>query len=426
MNQASPLRFGSNFKSRIMRQALLFNLLVSLFCWAPTGLAQGPVAPGTPSPHGASPGGQNMEFERAQMESFADPTLPAGTLIVQILGEDSAPLKDVLVQVVQQFQSVARGNESTVLKKQSSADGTAQFPNLETAMRFSYSATVVRDGAEYVVPAFRFGTTGHRLRIPTYPVTSDPRKVGIGMRGFNHVQLRADVLQVDVMYRVINMGTSTWLPQAVNLALPEGAKAIDVGENPGSSGFKKQGESVTLMGSYPPGQTDVQFSFQLENSNTETRSITLGVLPHTAELRVLSELTPDLSLSVSPGFEATQTADGPSGKQVLITRRLMKPGEEALKEVTITLSGLPVTGPGRWYAIAIALIILSVALVGISKGRSGDEVDEEKKRARKTLLTEIVVLERAFQDGIVGPRTFEQTKREILSALARLESLPNG
>lgn len=372
------------------------------------------------SPHGVSPHGQGG-MGQLQISSFPDPNLPVGKIVVEVTSDEGRPLPGIKVQVMQQFQSVAQGNQNKAFTETSSASGTAEFADLESAMRFSYSVTVVREGAEYIVPAFGFGKMGQRVRVPTYPVTRDEKEALIGMRGFNYVQLRADVLKVDVMYRVLNLGKKTWIPQNVTIALPADAEAVDVGDNPELSGFKLLDEKVSLMGSYPPGAKDVQFTFQLPNSNTESRVIKLGVFPETAELRVLSELTPNLTLDVAPAFETPQLADGPAGNRVLITRRLMQPGEPPLSEVSIVLGGLPVTGPGRWVAILIALVILLVAVVGIIKGRPEDEVLEERKQAQETLLSEILLLERAFEAGEIGPRTFEQTKKAILSALARLE-----
>lgn len=380
------------------------------------------VSPHGASPHGASPhGGMGMGASRLQMTTLSDPSLPAGTVVVEVLDEKGKPFAGALVQLVQQFQSVAQGNQDTSFRKNSDENGQAIFADLKDAIRFSYAVTVVRSEAEYIVPGFRVGKTGQRVIVPTYPVTTKIDDSMVGMRGFNFVELRADVLKIDVMYRVMNMGETTWLPKDVFLQLPKEASAVDVGQDPVASGFANLDGKVALTGSFPPGQRDVQFTFQLPNSNTESRTIPISVLPHTAELRVLSEMIPGLSLDVSPGFEAPQIADGPTGKKVLITRRLMQPGQSEISEVKILLGGLPVTGPGRWIAVFIALGIASMSLIGIFGQRSSEELLSEKKKARETLLKEMLLVERAFEAGDIGPRTFEQTRREILTAIARLE-----
>jgi hypothetical protein len=55
--------------------------------------------------------------------------------------------------------------------------------------------------------------------------------------------------------------------------------------------------------------------------------------------------------------------------------------------------------------------------------RRDSETDQgqQRDRARDTLLDEMLLLESAHRDGAVGPRTYEETRREILVALARLE-----
>jgi hypothetical protein len=99
----------------------------------------------------------------------------------------------------------------------------------------------------------------------------------------------------------------------------------------------------------------------------------------------------------------------------------MQPGQGEISDVKILLNGLPVTGPGRWIAVLIALAIASMGLIGIFGQRSSQELMLEKKKARETLLKEMLLVERAFEAGDIGPRTFEQTRREILTAIARLE-----
>jgi len=392
--------------------------LCLLTCMAPDpAIAQ--MAPPT-NPHAASPHGA-MGTGRLQMTTLSDPSLPAGTVVVEVRDEKGKPFAGALVQLVQQFQSVAQGNQNTSFRKNSDENGQATFAGLDDAIRFSYAVTVVRSEAEYLVPTFRVGKTGQRVIVPTYPATTQVDDAMVGMRGFNFVELRADVLKIDVMYRVMNLGETTWLPKDVFISLPTEAAAVDVGQDPAASGFANLDGKVALSGSFPPGQRDVQFTFQLPNSNTESRAMKLGVLPHTAELRVLAEMIPGMTLDVSPGFESPQIADGPTGKKVLITRRLMQPGQGELSEVNILLGGLPVTGPGRWIAVLIALAIASMGLLGIVTRRSDEDVRSEKKKARLTLLQEMLLLEGAFETGEIGPRTFEQTKREILAALARLE-----
>jgi hypothetical protein len=46
--------------------------------------------------------------------------------------------------------------------------------------------------------------------------------------------------------------------------------------------------------------------------------------------------------------------------------------------------------------------------------------DRDMKAAREALLEELAGLDRAHVAGVVGPRTYERARRELLDALARL------
>jgi hypothetical protein len=149
----------------------------------------------------------------------------------------------------------------------------------------------------------------------------------------------------------------------------------------------------------------------------------MQVPPHVVDMNVLTEASPGMDLSVSPGFEPAIERTGRDDKKVLLTRRVLRPGDSQLESVEIELSGLPVVGPGRWWAVLAALGIVALGVVA-SFYRTDEETtdqDEERQRARGKLLDEMILLQRALDQGEIGPHTFEQTKREILNALARLE-----
>ncbi len=370
---------------------------------------------------GAHPGGFPQPLQNF---STPDPDVAKNTISVEVFNEHRAPLSGALVELHSHFQSVAKGDEKDTLQRRSDPQGRVSFSDLKNTVRYSYSVSVLRDGARYEVPSFRLDKTGHRIVLHTYPATSDIKAASIGLRGFVYMSLRADVLSFEVMYRVMNMGQVTWIPRGVTVDLPEGAQAIQAGTKAGDSGFSAGEGSAVLSGSFPPGQKDLSFSFQLPNTNKESLSLDFGVLPHVAELRVLAEEIKGMQLSVGPGFERVDRAAGPEEKPVLITRRVMQPGEPELRQIQVELSGLPVIGPGRYIALGVASLILLLGLGALFRegGRDEKVLRKEQARARKALLREMLLLTQAEKDGTIGPRTFEQTKREILLALARLES----
>ncbi len=402
-------------------------LSLSLSLPASSALAQEAPSPSKPSAPNTN---QPTQQKRAQAlrsmkppvdRSAADPQLKKGDIVIEIVDAQGKPVPDARVQLITHFQSISQGDDQDISEKSLDSEGIAHFTNLKSALRFSYSVEVTYQGAHYFIPAFRLNKLGHRVVVHVYPTTKNVVDAQIGVRGFVYVQMQADVLRVEVLYRFINLSRKTWLPENISLSLPQGAQAIETGGNSAKTNFKKSDLSVSLVGTFPPGQKDARYSFQLPNNNESLRFIEVGLPPHVAEIRVLAEKTPELQLQVAPQFITAEPAKAPDGKDVLITRRVMKPGESQLSRIRIQLDGLPVLGPGRWIALGLSLLIALLGVGALFRKNSQRGSIDERDEARQTLLEEMRFLKSAYANKDIGPRTFEQTHREILVALARLE-----
>lgn len=382
-------------------------------------------APAASSPAAATPHGF-VQGAPPQDLSSPDPNIPAGQVHVYVVGAQRQPIKGAQIALTSQFQSVAQGNSESQKVVVSDEQGKAVFEDLEAALRYSYAVSVKRDGATYALPAFRLDKVGHKVVVHTYPVTSDPKEAFVGLQGFVTVRVKEDLFRVDTVYRVINMSRSTYVPGPIRLRLPEKAQGIEAELTQGDSGFRLVEGGVELVGSFPPGQKDVPFAFHVPNHNEESQSFMMSVPPHVVDMNVLAESSPGMELSVSPGFEHAVERTGRDDKKVLLTRRVLRPADGQLESIEVELSGLPVIGPGRWWAIlaALGIVALGIAASVFRPERGNEERDEERERARRALLDEMVLLKKAFEQGEIGPHTFEQTEREILNALARLEPAP--
>jgi len=385
----------------------------------PLALTTAPaLAPAVPSQHGFQTGAPPQDM------SGPDASVPRGEILVEVVGGDEQPLRAVEVQLNTQFESIAQGKRQDEQKVGSDAAGQAVFRGLDASLRFSYAVRVAHQGATYEVPAFRLPeTSGQRVRLHVYPVTHDLQEAFVGMRGFVLIDLRDGAFHFDVVYRVMNMSHTTWMPRELRIALPREATGLELTNEANQQGFVDKGGSVELVGTYPPGQKDVRLQFQVPALGDEDQAFVLGTPPHLAELRVLVEAIPGMHLDV-PGFDAAEPTRGPDGKRILITRRLMRPGQGQLDEVRIELSGLPVPGPGRLVACALGLLIAALGITQasvLSKKTRLLEAQEDRGQARRILLGELVALEQAFASAAVGPKTHEQAKRQLLDALARLE-----
>lgn len=361
-------------------------------------------------------------FIPPQNRSAPSPAIPPGTIVVEVFDERQRPVTDAKVTLQTNFQSIAQGNSDARQVLQVDEKGHATFSDLETALRFSYVVEVTRNGAKYQIPDFRLGKTGHRVIVHTYDTTHDEFEALVAASGMTQVSLREDFFRVDVMYRVINLSDKAWLPQNIKLNLPKNATALDTQARSGDAGFKELEQGgLQVVGTYPPGHQDIQFSFQIPNENKESIAFDLSIPFHLLEYVVIAEEAPGMTLTV-PGFDEAQSRPGQDGKDILFVHRNLRREGTKLNRVTVELGGLPVIGPGRWIAALLALAIALAGLVfGIRSKSSTARSPEEIDKARGILLDEMKVLEGALERGDVGPRTYEQTKREILTALARLE-----
>lgn len=402
--------------------AFAFSLLLTGL----PALAQEGADPHGVQPHGAPQRMPGAPFQAPQDRSAPSPAVPEGTIVVDVLDEHQRPVTDAKVTLETLFQSIAQGNSDQTVVSQVGANGQVQFENQETALRYSYVIKVERNGAHYEVPSFRLGKTGHRVVIHTYPTTHDEFEALVAASGMTQVSLREDFFRIDVMYRVVNLSDKAWLPQNVKVDLPQNATAIDTQMRSGDAGFYGDGQTLQIKGTFPPGHRDIQFSFQLPKENQDTVVFDVTIPFHLLEYVVIAEEAPGMTMRI-PGFDTPETRAGQDGQKTLFVHRNLRRERVKLDRVTVELGGLPTIGPGRWIAALLALMIAAWGIIYaiVAKAGSTAHSKEETDKARGVLLEEMSLLQKAFDQGDVGPRTYEQTRREILTALARLEPLKN-
>jgi hypothetical protein len=353
---------------------------------------------------------------------FEAPDFPPGTILVEVRDGDDKPLSGVPVTLGEAFESVAEGKHENAHNAVTGPDGVARFAALSTSLRSSFTPRVDYLGGHYALDPFRASEKqGLRVLLHVYPATSDINQSFVGMRGFVYVTLRESAIHFELLYRVFNMSRVAWVPDGVSISVP--SRATGFSPKPGATRFEVDGQRLVVLGTFPPGERDLLIQFQVPSENNESELFALGVLPHVGELRVLAEAAPGVTLRV-PGFEAVQRAEGPGGAPVWITRRLMNPGEGEIESVTIELAGLPVIGPERYYALFAALALAGFGVyfaVRYRKDRASRKDERERvEEAKKVLLAELDLLARARDQEVIGPQTYEATRRQIVDALARL------
>ena len=387
---------------------------------------RGELPAGHPSASGGDAGGQRPP---PADRSAPDPKLPPGTVEVTLVDAQERPQANVEVRLGILQQTVAEGEARENKVARSDAQGKARFSGLRTATDFSYRVSVPRGPATYASAPFQFkGEAGQSVLLHLFPVTQDIRSAMVGMRGIILIEPRDDVFQFQVMYRVFNIGQVTWVPSTLTLQLPPDAKGFNAEEGMSDTRFAAEsGGRVRLSGTFTPGQHDAQFRFQVPNHGDADVSFRLDLPPHVADLRVIAQSSPGMTLEVD-GFDPAQPTVDANGQRLLFTAREMRQGDNPLRELAIRLSGLPTQGPGRWIAVALAA---GLAAAGLSAARRAPAqpkklAREELAAARELLLDELVALERARAAGQIGPRSYESAKRQLVEALARLRIHSDG
>ncbi|MEB2313952.1 MAG: carboxypeptidase-like regulatory domain-containing protein [Polyangiaceae bacterium] len=358
-------------------------------------------------------------------------SLPRGTIVVQAVDADSRPLPGLTVRLGKLHQTISEGESRTAESRTSGADGTVRFDGLGTGTDMSYSVAVPYGEATYGVAPFNLRTDmGQLVTVRVYPVTSDIREATVGMRGVVYIEPRDDVFQLEVMFRLFNIGKNTWVPKGLVLELPSGWKAFNTQDSTGDVRVAASGErGVELLGTVAPGQHDVSFRFQLPNPHDTSYTTTLALPPHLAELRVIALSSPGMELEVA-GMSPGESGTNERGERILFTGRQLARGEPQMKELSLTLRGIPTPGIGRWVAVAVALALV-VGGVGVVASRErfqrSRHGDEDFARARDLILDELVALEKSKEDGGIGPKLYASTRRELFDALTRLEArLPSA
>ncbi len=386
---------------------------------APSAAAPQAMPAGHP-PTGAGAGTGNASPPRDRVAPAAD--LPAGVLETVILDAQRQPIANRVVELQIKYSTIASGEKRERRQAKTGDAGKVQFKGLKSETSYSYTVVVKEGPAEYAPHAFPMPReTGQRVVLHVYPVTSNIKEARVYTIATLFVEPKDDVFQFDVSFTFVSMGPKTWVPSNTIIELPEGWKGFST--QPGMSNIRveKRDAGVELLGTISPGQHDVAYRFQVPNPHDEQVSFDIPLPPHVAEMRVLAEKAKNLQLNVN-GFDAAKPTTLRTGRNVLLTQKRLEPGQPPLTRVTVELAGIPVPGPGRRYALALAGLIAAAGLSlrklnpQTSRRASAREFDE----ARQVLLAELVAVEKAHERGDIGPKMYTRTRQALLGALSRL------
>lgn len=370
---------------------------------------------GTGQPHRHDANGDGT-FQAPEDGAAEDPRVPAGELDVLIVDGSGKPLPNTLVTLGILYNSVAKGESRKRVVSTTNESGIARFEHLEPGSGVAYRPMVIAEGATFEVMPFRLPErSGMRAILHVYPVVDSLENAVVVMQTILYAEVKDDRVQVQEGFKIYNLGKNAWVPKDLIVPLPENFTAFATSQGMTDIAVEAvPAKGVRIRGTFGPGQHMLEFRWQVPYTGDARISFDVGMPPHTAAARVIAPASKDMALEV-PGFPKPQSSSDGQGQRALITERQLRRDEDALKSISVVISGLPTEGPGK---IVATLLSAGGLLVGVVLGtKKPERRDRDKERTR--LLESLAELERAVQAGDVGPKTYERARRELLDAIAR-------
>jgi hypothetical protein len=358
--------------------------------------------------------------------SEVDPSLAAGTLLVQARDQTGEPLPGakVTLKITPRSSTAAARPRDTIVRADN--EGLARFVGLDTGGDTSYevsvsSASPSATDATYGTDPFALDPRhGQRVRLHVYPVTNRLEDVQIGMQGMVYLELGDDALGVTLFLQVFNLGRVTWKPLDFVVDLPEGYASLRTGGDAMKPGFDEvDGRGVRMRGLFGPGQHDINVHFELPYAAGGSSILSMTLPPHVGRLRIVSEAAPGMRLSIA-GFPDPEIDHDRSGRRILVADREIGKGDAPFGRLSIALSGIPTSSHGApWFASIAAVIMLAgiVLAYRMHRVRPGSS---DLVQARSRIVEEIISLDDVHARGAIGAVAYNRLRHTLLDALGQV------
>jgi hypothetical protein len=355
-----------------------------------------------------------------------DPSLPAGTIVVTIKDAQDKPIPRAPVTLGVLHSTVAKGDSAEHFARDGDEGGSVRFEGLAFGSGHTYRVSTTRGPATYAHAPFPLtDKVGKRVTVHTYEVSVSLDERPIAMQGTVYVSLREDSIQIEQILSVYNLGPVAWVADTA-VQLPKGFKALNKQDAVDDAHVEEvPGAGVAIRGTFPPGRRDLDFRYQVPLEDEAKQTLHLRLPQRVAQARVIAEASRSMTLEVA-GFPPAKQPPTRDGKRLLLTERQVARVTDGLTVLDITLSGLPTLGPGRWIAVALAVLALGSGIFYVARTAGGPldvDAQQDLAEAREALLGEIVALERAHQNSEIGPKTYARVRAALLDALARIVAM---
>ena len=355
-----------------------------------------------------------------------DPSLPVGTIVVTIKDAEDKPIARAPVTLGVLHSTVAKGDSTEHLARDGDEVGSVRFDGLAIGSGHTYRVSTTRGPATYAHAPFSLtDKVGKRVTVHSYEVSGSLEDLPVAMQGLVYVSLREDSIQVEQLLSVYNLGPVAWVAD-MPVQLPKGFKAFNKQEAMDDARVEEvPGAGAAIRGTFPPGRRDLDFRYQVPLEDESKQTLRLRLPQRVAQARVIAEASRSMMLEVT-GFPPAKHVEGRDGKRLLVTEQQVARATGGLTALDVTLSGLPTLGPGRWIAVALAILALGSGIIYFARSAGGPldtDAQQDLAEAREALLGEIVALERAHQNGEVGPKTYARVRPALIDALARIVAM---
>jgi hypothetical protein len=385
-------------------------------------LPEGHPAVNDANPHARAGGGNGAmpgTFEPPEDLEQPDPTLPAGTIVVDLHDGDDKPIPNEQVTLGALVNSIAKGDSRKHFQAATDEHGRAVFSGLDLAGNIAYRVSAGYQGGAFAATPFQLQQAkAMHVVLHVYPVTRDIQQALIVAEATVACEVREDRIQVEQVLTIYNLGRVAWQPDDVRMKLPAGYTAFNVQASMSDQGVDEVAGTAQLHGTFPPGRHTVEFRWQVPWSGDADVDFEVGMPPHVAIARVMMPATSDIKLAAE-GFPPTQVRHDQQGQSFLVTERRMRPEDPKLTALALGIHDLPTPGPGKWLATLLAACGVAAGLVLALSGRGRTSVRSDAKNNRTSILEELAEVERGRASGEIGPKTYERLHRQLIDSLAR-------
>lgn len=390
-----------------------------------------PAAP--PPGHGDAQPGRTAE--RLPDRVVPDDKLAPGTIAVIILDADDRPVPNIPITLAVLFSSVTKGDSSDQVSATTDENGIHIFENQKFGSGISYRVTTKNGPASF--SSQPFGLTdqaGIRVLQHRFDAVTTVAESRLLFELHMVLDIKQDNVAINHLLVAVNLGSTAYVANDLRIPFPAEYEGFEAQESNTGVEMIERDNAMVLQGTFPPGQTQLTYRYQVPLHGGDELKVTLPTPPRVAAGRVVLKANDEMTLEVA-GYGPSERGRWNDGAKVHEAQsrapRTMEEIQAAFSKndpgkLDITIKGIPTPGLKRTIAVLLALLAVGAGIFHVFRRREkkheGAEPDvlEDLAQAKAKLLEELTLLEKLKNKGEVGPRTYEGLRTQLLDALARI------